>query len=77
MINRHDLTDKDIGKWVEYINSHGLNEIGRLKGWNSSIIFVVFSCDGNWNDFKNYTGQSVRPTDLEFVLFQGFKDEQK
>lgn len=59
--------DKDIGKWVEYKASHGATERGRIKGWNNKFIFVVYKCGGEWDRFKNFTGQATYPRDLKFI----------
>lgn len=69
MIDITKLTDKDIGRWVIYKDGTGDTERGKLKSWNSKIIFVVYHANGNWDadHWKDYTGQATRPEDLEFV----------
>lgn len=57
------LTDKDVGRWVIYLPK---NEIGRIKSWNETFIFVVYHCDGNWSNYQIYT-VSTNPRDLEFI----------
>jgi hypothetical protein len=63
-MNIRDLKLTDIGRWVVY-SSHNKAEVGRLKSWNNSFIFVVFTCDGQWERYWEYTGQSVNPEDCE------------
>lgn len=60
-----NLTKEDIGKWVEY-HRHSKQEIGRIKSWNDKWVFVVYRCDGNWDDFLNYTAAATSPEDLSF-----------
>lgn len=64
------LTDADIGRWVEYKPLKGQLEKGRIKSWNDKWIFVVYKCDKNWNDFKNYTAAATNPKDLTFCKRQ-------
>ena len=65
MIDIKSLTKDDIGKWVKYTD-FSKTEIGKIKSWNDKFIFVVYSCDGNWNKFKNYTAAATSPRDLVF-----------
>lgn len=67
MIKISDLTDKDVGRYVTYIPSHGKQELGRIKAWNERFIFVVYSCGDNWINFREYTAASTRPEDLHFA----------
>jgi len=66
MIEINKLTEKDIGKWVIYRN-YNKEEVGRIKSWNKKYIFVVYKCNYDWENFKNYTGNSTSPEDLEFA----------
>ena len=67
MIDIAKLRKEDIGKWVLYVPSHyGGTEKGRLKSWNEKWIFVVYQCDGEWDDFENYTGAATSPEYLTF-----------
>lgn len=61
------LTDADKGRWVEYIGLNGEREKGRIKSWNQSFIFVVYKCNGDWNNYENYTAQATHPKQL-FLL---------
>jgi len=62
MIHLHDLTLSDIGRWVVYV--HG--ELGKLKGWNQTVVWVVFKCNNEWDRFYDFTGEPCFPEDLEF-----------
>ena len=65
MININNLTDKDVGRYVIY-NSFNKKERGRIKSWNDKLIFVVYNCAEEWNNYKNYTASATNPEDLEF-----------
>jgi len=67
MIEIKDLKKEDVGRWVEYMPAHNEPEMGRIKSWNDTFIFVVYKCDNKWVDFKNYTGCATSPEDLSFV----------
>lgn len=71
MIYLAELTQADIGRWVEYRSSHGSTERGKLKGWSPRFIFVVYKCGGEWNKFQNYTGAATNPRDLKFIEMKG------
>ena len=66
MINIKELTNKDIGMWVVY-KSFNEKELGRIKFWNDKCIFVVYKCSMDWNNFKDYTGKSTLPENLEKI----------
>jgi hypothetical protein len=66
MIHLHDLTLKDIGRWVLYHPRYGHIQRGRLKGWNQKVIHVVYKCDGQWDRYFDFTGEATDPADLEF-----------
>lgn len=68
MIKLADLTKKDIGRWVQYTAHDGAKtNKGRIKGWNHAIVWVVYACDDNWDDYQNYTGAPTDAGDLEFI----------
>ena len=67
MIDIAQLTLKDIGRWVWYTPGHGDKEKGKLKSWNSHFIFVVYKCDGEWERFRDFTGQPTKSSDLKFI----------
>ena len=64
MIEISKLTDRDIGKWVEYHGHAGERERGKIKSWNDKHIFVVYKCNNDWANFKNYTAAATNPEDL-------------
>jgi len=71
MIDIKSLTKDDIGKWVVYKSSKSStdeSEIGKLKSWNESFIFVVYKCNHDWNNFRNYTAAATAPKDLTFSV---------
>jgi hypothetical protein len=71
MIRINKLTTADIGRWVTYQPFMGEPERGRIKGWSARYIFVVYHCDGHWNDFRNYTAAATQPRDLNFAPAPG------
>jgi len=60
-----DLKKKDVGRWVIY-HSFNKKELGRIKSWNDTWVFVVYHCNDEWKRFKEYTGAATHPNDLEF-----------
>ena len=42
MINPAKLTEEDKGAWIVYTTPHGITEVGRIKSWNFSYIFIVY-----------------------------------
>ena len=73
MIEISDLTEKDKGRWVDYVPGQGRTERGKLKFWNNQFIFVVFHCAGKWKDYGNFTAEACKPEDVEFVFKGGVK----
>jgi len=67
MIDITKLNEDDIGKFVVYELIKNKLNIGRIKSWNDEFIFVVYHCDGDWANYKDYTGCSTNPDDLSFV----------
>ncbi len=68
MIDITKLSDKDVGRWVVYKDDTASREVGKIKSWNNSGVFVVYNCAGNWEDdlWKEYTSAHTSPQDLEF-----------
>ena len=66
MIDIFSLKQSDIGRWVKFKN-YKCEELGRIKSHNSYNVFVVFNCDNNWENYADYTAESVHPSRLEFV----------
>ena len=58
------VTNKDIGRFVEYRGGAGERERGRIKSFNDTWIFVVYKCDNQWSRFKEFTGVATDPKDL-------------
>jgi len=71
MIDIQKLTPEDVGKWVVYRDPDLPNnpppEIGKIKSWNDTWVFVVYKCNDEWNQFFNYTGCATDPKCLTFV----------
>ena len=67
MIDIEKLTDKDVGRWVVYVDMVREPEIGRIKSWNDKYVFVVYKCNGDWKNFQKYAGVATDPRDLFFV----------
>jgi len=71
MIQIRELTEEDKGRWVIYKPYHAKDnpeqwERGKLKSWNSDIIFVVYKCNNEWHRYQDFTGAATYPEDLEF-----------
>lgn len=69
MIELDSLKDKDKGRWVLYDNRIDDYEIGRVKAWDDTNIFIIYKCAGDWNHYANYTAQATHPGDLTFLQF--------
>jgi len=65
MIDIKKLTPADVGKWVVYFTPFNC-EIGRIKGYGEKVVFVVYHCAGQWDDYFNYTAAATDPKDLFF-----------
>ena len=68
MIEISKLTEKDIGKWVLFQPPYqkDKSELGKIKSWNNTYIYVIYRCNHDWNNFKNYT---AIPTDPDTLIF--------
>jgi hypothetical protein len=44
------------GSYVHYVSPHGGFENGRVKSIRASTVFVVYNCDDEWENYKQYTG---------------------
>ncbi len=67
MIRIKDLTTANIGSWVLYRRLGRGPELGRIKYWNSALVFVVYRCDNQWDRFLEFTPEGTFPEDLEFT----------
>ena len=54
------------GMKVYYTSPHGTTENGIIKDLNESqtIAWVVYKCDNEWENYKNYTGAATNIQDL-------------
>ncbi len=68
MIDIEQLTEKDIGTWVEFTDSVK-KERGKIKSWNlkAHAIYVVYKCGGEWERFQDFTGVMTKPSALKFI----------
>lgn len=70
MIDIKKITQKDIGKWVVFSpHKNSLankKELGKIKSYNSTFLYVVYKCAGEWDRFKAYTGVPTDPNMLTF-----------
>jgi hypothetical protein len=64
MINIAELSPSDMGRWVKYIPT---GEVGKLKAWSQQSIWVVYYCDGNWDEYARYTALLTKPEQLEWA----------
>lgn len=55
-----------IGYKVHYTSPHGSKENGIVKGMNDEgvLAWVVYHCNGDWDNYFNYTGASTHINDL-------------
>lgn len=60
-----------VGDKVHYDNGHGKIENGMVKSVQSDSAFVVYNCDNDWDNFKEYTGCRTQFIHLE----KGWSDE--
>ena len=62
------LSNADIGRWVIYTRDNSTHtEMGRIKSWNNTLIFVVYNCGGNWRQYREYTAAGTRGENLQFT----------
>ena len=59
-----EVTSKDIGKWVEHTPT---GEKGIIKTIRDHIIFIVYQCGGNWDNYKDYTACATHIEDLVYT----------
>jgi hypothetical protein len=68
VIKLSELKESDVGRWVMYDSGHGETERGRIKSWNEKFVFVVYSCDNQWERFQDFTGCATHPEDLRWLI---------
>ena len=56
-----------LGKFVFYQPPVGHRQLGRIKSFNDKYIFVVYHCDGNWENYTDYTAAATNPEDLQLL----------
>jgi hypothetical protein len=57
-----------VGDYVKY-NDGFKEELGRIKSLSDSEhVFVVYHCNDDWNNYKDYTGCRTRISDLKKVV---------
>lgn len=61
-----DLQPPDKGRYAIYSDGRGKIERGRIKGWSDTVIWVVYNCNDDWENYEDYTGQATAPEDLAF-----------
>jgi hypothetical protein len=66
-INLLALVPSDVGRWVVYTNGVGETEMGRIKGWNHRVVFVVYKTDDQWNRYQDFTVAATDPKDLNWL----------
>ena len=55
-----------IGEKVHYCPKFGEKENGIIKSINDiGTIFVVYKCNNEWSNYKNYTGCATNENDLK------------
>lgn len=60
--------DQDmIGEWVTYVDGSGHEEKGRIKKLDNhkQVAWVVYKCNGDWDNYQKYTGQSTKYSDIK------------
>lgn len=58
----------EIGEKVHYCPTHGPRENGIIKSLNEydpTVVFVVYKCADDWDNYKDYTGASTKIADLK------------
>lgn len=54
------------GQKVHYAPKFGNKENGIVKSMREDVVFVVFKCGNDWDNYQKYTGQSTKISDLEY-----------
>jgi len=68
MIDHNALTADDVGRYVKYAPFGGMiNELGRVKSWNETGVFVVYNCADDWDNFMHYTAAHTDPWYLYWI----------
>jgi len=67
MIDIKSLKEADKGSWVVVDNTNIGEATGRIKSWNDTYIFVVFHCNGDWENYADYTAEAVNPSRIKIM----------
>lgn len=59
------LSEKDAGRWVQWLDSTNEAMNGRIKDWDDEYVYVVFDAD----DWENYIDFESSPTDPRYLKF--------
>lgn len=60
-MNKNDIHE---GQRVHYAPEFGRKENGIVKEITEHAVFVVYKCDGDWNNYKKYTGANTSSADI-------------
>lgn len=66
------MIDIKVGDKVHYSPQRGKKENGIAKLVYKRIVFVVYHCNDDWDNYGNYTSQSTEIDDLQL----GWIDEK-
>lgn len=58
-------TEFKVGEKVHYVPPYGKIENGIVKEVRDEICFVVYNCDNDWKNYKDYTAASTYKRNLE------------
>ena len=64
MIDTKTLTPEHIGRYVRY---EPTGEIGRIRNWKGSLIFVVYHCNDEWDRYQEFTAAQTHASSLEWM----------
>ena len=60
-----DLKQSDIGRFVIYTPN---GDLGRITSFSDKWVNVVYRCNHDWEDYRNYTANSTKREHLIFLL---------
>jgi hypothetical protein len=60
-----DIEKISEGMKVNYKSNHGEPENGIVKAIGVAIVFVVYKCNNDWDNYKNYTAAATHPGSLK------------
>lgn len=59
------MTEIKEGVSVTYTSPHGTKENGVVKSVDGNTAFVVYNCNGEWHNYKEYTGCATNIKNLK------------